>query len=75
MTMSWFWLYKFAKLFKMLIFISQFILEERGCPMFCSTMSSELLNNQLMVATNDAIYAYQSDARGSCFAFDGKIFI
>nr|XP_039266743.1 vacuolar protein sorting-associated protein 11 homolog [Styela clava] len=46
-------------------------LEDQGCPMFCTAISNSVLDNQFLVAASDAVYAYQPDSRGPCFAFDG----
>ncbi|KAI9501099.1 Vacuolar protein sorting-associated protein 11 [Coemansia spiralis] len=43
------------------------VLEERGCGIGCSLTNNE---NELIVARDEAIYFYNVDGRGPCFAFD-----
>ncbi|KAJ1667144.1 Vacuolar protein sorting-associated protein 11 [Coemansia sp. RSA 1813] len=43
------------------------ILEERGCGIGCSLINEI---NELIVARDEAIYFYNADGRGPCFAFD-----
>ncbi|XP_078494941.1 vacuolar protein sorting-associated protein 11 homolog [Ciona intestinalis] len=48
------------------------VLDRRGCSIFCSTMSDMVMDNHFIVTASDAVYAYQADSRGPCFAFDGE---
>uniref|UniRef100_T1ISE0 Vacuolar protein sorting-associated protein 11 homolog n=1 Tax=Strigamia maritima TaxID=126957 RepID=T1ISE0_STRMM len=50
----------------------KYLLEDKGCLSRCSTMSDATLEYQFVVARTDAVYFYQPDGRGPCFAFDGK---
>ena len=50
----------------------QNILEHRGCGLRCSVISDALLDHQFIVTSTDAVYLYQHDSRGPCFAFDGE---
>uniref|UniRef100_H2ZAB8 Vacuolar protein sorting-associated protein 11 homolog n=1 Tax=Ciona savignyi TaxID=51511 RepID=H2ZAB8_CIOSA len=48
------------------------ILDHRGCQVLCSTLSDTAMDHQFIVASTDAVYAYQPDARGPAFAFEGE---
>ena len=44
-------------------------LEELGCGLGCMTVDDR--NGDIVVARDDAIYYYEVDGRGPCFAYDG----
>ncbi|XP_023235262.1 vacuolar protein sorting-associated protein 11 homolog [Centruroides sculpturatus] len=50
------------------------LLDGHGCRPKCSVMSDAKKNcdDQFVVGRNDAIYFYQPDERGPCFAFEGE---
>ncbi|XP_017782805.1 PREDICTED: vacuolar protein sorting-associated protein 11 homolog [Nicrophorus vespilloides] len=47
-------------------------LDNIGCRRNCSVITESVQETQFMVARDDAIYCYNSDGRGPCYAADGE---
>ncbi|KAL6049387.1 Vacuolar protein sorting-associated protein 11 [Balamuthia mandrillaris] len=45
------------------------VLDDRGCELNCAVMSDA---NDLCVARSEAVYFYEAEGRGPCFAFEGE---
>ncbi|KAG8192364.1 hypothetical protein JTE90_029095 [Oedothorax gibbosus] len=51
---------------------TKILLDQLGCPPRCSVISDSKQDHQFVMGRKEAVYFYQHDGRGPCFAFEGE---